>query len=83
MENYENLSAAIVDMVSILEEHLDYDTYKKFDNLGSDIIKKLIKLEEVENILREKNGISDNQEFGLNYSQAINYLNDIETILKK
>ena len=36
----------------------------------------------IKEILAEKNGIADNQEFGLSYSQAINYLDEIEEVVK-
>lgn len=40
------------------------------------------KLEKIKKILSEKEGIADNQEFGLTYSQIINYLDEIEEIVK-
>ena len=40
------------------------------------------KLNKVKAILTEKNGVADSQEFGLSYSQAINYLETIEEIIK-
>ena len=40
------------------------------------------KIDKIKEILREKNGIVDSQEFGLSYSQAINYLEEIEDVLK-
>lgn len=40
------------------------------------------KIEKIKEILVEKNGIADSQEFGLSYSQAINYLEEIEEVLK-
>ena len=40
------------------------------------------KIEKIKEILAEKNGITDNQKFGLSYSQAINYLEEIEEVLK-
>lgn len=40
------------------------------------------KIHKIKEILAEKNGISDSQEFGLSYSQAISYLDDIEEIIK-
>lgn len=40
------------------------------------------KINKIKQILTEKNGIEDNQEFGLTYAQAINYLVDIEDIIK-
>ena len=36
------------------------------------------KIEKIKGILAEMNGIADSQEFGLSYSQAINYLEEIE-----
>lgn len=40
------------------------------------------KIEKIKQILAEKNGVADSQEFGLSYSQAINYLEEIEKVLK-
>lgn len=40
------------------------------------------KLEKIKEVLSKKDGIADNQEFGLTYSQAINYLDEIEEIIK-
>lgn len=48
---------------------------KHFD----DLVKIVVSIKE---ILAEKNGVADSQEFGLNYSQAINYLDEIEAMLK-
>lgn len=42
-------------------------------------IEKIVKIKE---ILIEKNGVADSQEFGLSYSQAIDYLDKIEEIIK-
>ena len=36
----------------------------------------------VKAILKEADGIADSQEFGLNYNQAINYLEEIRCIMK-
>ena len=36
------------------------------------------KIEKIKEILAEKNGMADSQEFGLSYGQAINYLDEIE-----
>ena len=41
------------------------------------------KISKIKEILIEKNGIADNQEFGLSYCQAIDYLEEIEEILKE
>ena len=41
------------------------------------------KLQIIRNILSERNGISENQEFGLSYSQAVNYLDEIEEIISR
>ena len=40
------------------------------------------KINKIKEILTEKNGVADSQEFGLSYSQAINYLDEIEEVLK-
>ena len=40
------------------------------------------KIEKIKEILAEKNGVADSQEFGLSYSQAIDYLEEIEEVLK-
>lgn len=41
------------------------------------------KLGRIKEILSERNGIADSQEFGLSYSQAINYLDEIEEIINR
>ena len=41
------------------------------------------KLERIKEILSERNGVADSQEFGLSYSQAINYLDEIEEIINR
>ena len=38
--------------------------------------------DKIKEILAEKNGVTDGQEFGLSYSQAINYLEEIEEVIK-
>lgn len=40
------------------------------------------KIEKIKEILAEKNGIADSQEFGLSYGQVISYLEEIEEIIK-
>ena len=40
------------------------------------------KLNKIKEILREADGIADSQDFGLSYSQAINYLEEIKDIIK-
>ncbi len=40
------------------------------------------KIEKIKEILREVDGIADSQEFGLSYSQAINYLEEVKEIIK-
>lgn len=40
------------------------------------------KIDKIKAILAAANGIADSQEFGLSYSQAINYLDEIEEVLK-
>lgn len=40
------------------------------------------KINIIKEILAEKNGIADSQEFGLSYGQAIGYLEEIEELLK-
>jgi hypothetical protein len=40
------------------------------------------KINKVKDILLQRNGVADNQEFGLTYGQAINYLEQIEEIVK-
>ncbi len=40
------------------------------------------KIEKIKEILAEKNGIADSQEFGLSYGQVINYLEEIEEVIK-
>lgn len=40
------------------------------------------KINRIKEILLEKDGVADNQEFGLSYSQAINYLEEIEKVIK-
>lgn len=41
------------------------------------------KLKEIKEVLSEKNGVSDNQEFGLSWGQLIDYLERIEEIVNK
>jgi len=40
------------------------------------------KIEKIKEILREADGITDSQEFGLSYGQVINYLEEIKEIIK-
>lgn len=40
------------------------------------------KINKIKEVLREADGISDSQEFGLSYGQAINYLEEIRDIIK-
>ena len=40
------------------------------------------KISRIKEILTEKNGIADSQEFGLSYGQIIYYLDEIEEIIK-
>ena len=40
------------------------------------------KINKIKEILREMNGVADSQEFGLSYSQAINYLEEIQEVIK-
>ena len=40
------------------------------------------KVNKIKEILTEKEGIADSQEFGLSYSQAINYLEEIKSVIK-
>ena len=40
------------------------------------------KIEKIKEILREADGITDSQEFGLSYGQVINYLEKIKEIIK-
>ena len=48
----------------------------------NDILTAEEKINKIKEILIEKNGIADNQEFGLSYCQAIDYLEEIEDLLK-
>lgn len=41
------------------------------------------KLEKIKEILREKNGFSDSQEFGLSYGQLAYYLDMIEEVVNE
>ena len=41
------------------------------------------KIKRIEEILREKNGVEDSQEFGLSYGQIIYYLDEIEEVIGK
>lgn len=43
------------------------------------VIEKLNKIKEIS---KEAEGIADGQEFGLSYSQAVNYLEEIKNIIK-
>lgn len=40
------------------------------------------KFSKIKEILARKNGVADNQEFGLSYGQAIGYLDEIEEAIK-
>ena len=51
------------------------------DELKSELV-SAEKLNRIKALISEKNGVSDSQEFGLSYSQAINYLEEIEDIIK-
>ena len=48
----------------------------------NDISTAEAKINKIKKLLAAKNRIEDDQEFGLSYGQAINYLEDIEEILK-
>lgn len=39
------------------------------------------KINRIKEILSEKNGVADSQEFGLHYGQIINYLDQIEEVI--
>ena len=63
----------------------------KRDNMNTEVelkcplycgMKAIEQINKIKEILAEKNGIADSQEFGLSYCQAINYLEDIEQVLK-
>lgn len=41
------------------------------------------KLSKIIEIIATKNGVADSQEFGLSYSQAINYLEEIEDVVRE
>ena len=41
------------------------------------------KINRIEKILSEKNGVADSQEFGLHYGQIHNYLNQIEEVINE
>ena len=40
------------------------------------------KIEKIKDILKEKDCVADSQEFGLSYGQLINYLEQIEELIK-
>ena len=40
------------------------------------------KINRIKDVLKEADGIADGQEFGLSYSQSINYLEEIKGIIK-
>ena len=40
------------------------------------------KVDRITDVLREADGVAISQEFGLSYSQAINYLEEIKCIMK-
>lgn len=40
------------------------------------------KINRIKDVLKEADGIADSQEFGLSYSQAINCLEEIKSIIK-
>ena len=39
------------------------------------------KIERVRNVIKEVDGVANGQEYGLSYSQAINYLEEISSIM--
>lgn len=41
------------------------------------------KINQIKEILSEKNGVAENQEFGLRYGQALYYLELIEEVINK
>lgn len=49
----------------------------------NDILSAEEKINKIKDILSEKNGVSDSQEFGLSYGQISNYLEQIEEIISK
>lgn len=40
------------------------------------------KIDRIKDVLREADGIASSQEFGLSYSRAMNYLEEIKDIIK-
>lgn len=70
-----------------LAEYVEAD-YK--DNVPVDLLRNALaiiteqkrKLDKISDIISEKNGVSDAQEFGLHYGQLDAYLDDIERIIK-
>lgn len=70
-----------------LAEYVEAD-YK--DNVSVDLLRNAFaiiteqkrKLDKISDIISEKNGVSDAQEFGLHYGQLDAYLDDIEIVIK-
>lgn len=69
-----------------LAEYVEAD-YK--DNVPVDLLRNALaiiteqkrKLDKISDIISEKNGVSDAQEFGLHYGQLDAYLDDIEMVI--
>lgn len=76
---------------SILLEFLDSHTalsiirktiVAEFDKLKLELTAEE-KLKRIQEIISEKNGVADSQEFGLHYGQISNYLDQIEEMISK
>lgn len=81
MGNYDYLRTSVVDMVSVLEEHLDNHTYEEFDKAGAEIIQKLVKLEEIEKIISESQHKMENTRQSCFSARVEGYL-AIEKVIK-
>ena len=85
----------IEDSMSLMQELREYIVYlyRHIEQLEKDKrylleqrLKKdrsaIEKLNKIKELSKEADGMADNQEFGLSYGQAINYLNEIKDIIK-
>ena len=60
----------------------EYDGSAIYIKLSKNYMTEEEKKNRIKEILAEKNGVADSQEFGLSYAQAISYLEEIEEIIK-
>ena len=66
--------------VSIVKTDRSKTSQMLLDELKLEVV-AIEKLNKIKAILSEKNGVADSQEFGLNYGQALDYLEQIEEVI--